>query len=127
MAKKKKKVKLTDISKPSGQQLLDDPSEELMELPFGCGCDDTITPLTDEQKEKWEHSLDGVSALNLPKPQTKEEEEKLVQAFLNGLEKLLSKEDNWTFLRPFKMSLEYCLLERSVYTPATDFLLAASH
>lgn len=103
----KKKVKLTDISK-NPNQLHEINLDELMPLPFDCGGCEKITPLTDEQKEKWEHSLDGVSALNLPKPQTKEEEEKLVQSFLNGLEKLLSKEDNWTFLLPLKMSLEYC-------------------
>jgi len=105
---KKKKIKLTDISKNPSKQLLENPAENLMPLPFGCGADDAITPLTDDQKERWEHSLDGVSALNLPKPQTQEEEDKLVKGFLNGLEKLLSKEDNWTFLRPLKMSLEYC-------------------
>ncbi len=67
-----------------------------------------ITELTDDQKQRWEHSLDGVSAINLPKPQTPEEEEKLVAAFLSGLEKLLSKENNWTFLQPLALSLEYC-------------------
>ena len=50
-----------------------------------------ITPLTADQKAKWECSLDGVSAITLPKPANKEEEEKLVAAFLRGLEKLLSK------------------------------------
>ena len=85
---KKKKVKLTDISKNRDKPLLENPTENLMPLPLGVGEDDEITPLTDEQKEKWEHALDGISALNLPKPQTKEEEERYVKAFLNGLEKL---------------------------------------
>jgi Fe-S oxidoreductase len=44
----------------------------------------------------------------LPKVKTKEEEEKLVKQFLAGLEKLLSKENNWTFLQPLTLSLENC-------------------
>ena len=67
-----------------------------------------IPELSDDQKRRWEHSLDGVSALNLPKPQTPEEEQKLVEAFLRGFEKLLTKENNWTFLQPLMLSLEYC-------------------
>lgn len=67
-----------------------------------------ITPLTDDQKQRWEHSLDGVSCLNLPRPQTPEEEEKLVEGFLSGLKKLLSPENNWAFLQPLSLSLEYC-------------------
>ena len=67
-----------------------------------------ITELTDDQKQRWEHSLDGVSALNLPRPETPEEEQRLVEAFLEGFRKLLTKEDNWAFLQPLSLSLEYC-------------------
>ena len=67
-----------------------------------------ITELKDDQKQRWEHSLDGVSALNLPRPETPEEEQRLVEAFLEGFRKLLTKEDNWAFLQPLSLSLEYC-------------------
>ncbi len=76
--------------------------------PYDTFEDSPMAELTDDQKSRWEYSLDGVSALNLPKPQSAAEEEKLVQAFLNGLRKLFSREDNWTFLQPFMLSMEYC-------------------
>lgn len=69
----------------------------------------TIRPLTDDQKNRFEHSLDGVSALRVPKPKNKVEEEKLVRGFLNGLKKLLSRDDNWTFWQPLIQSLESCV------------------
>ncbi len=70
--------------------------------------DEPIAELSEDQKKRWEHSLDGVSALTLPKPQSPEEEERLVKAFLSGLEKLLTRENNWTFLQPLALTLEYC-------------------
>jgi len=41
--------------------------------------------------------------------ESKEEEEKLVERFLRGLEKLLSQNDNWLFWQPFIQSLESCV------------------
>ncbi len=84
--------------------------EELAPLPppYDTYEEEPLTSLKEDQKTRWEHSLDGVSALTLPKPQTAEEEQKLVEAFLRGLEKLLTKENNWTFLQPLMLSLEYC-------------------
>ena len=64
--------------------------------------------LTEDQMDKYEVSLDGVVALSLPKPETKAEEEELVRKFLSGLEKLLTKENNWTFLQPLSLSMEHC-------------------
>ncbi len=52
--------------------------------------------------------LDGSRVLVLPNPQTPEEERLLVEAFLSGLEKLFSREDNWTFLQPLVLSMEHC-------------------
>ncbi len=62
-----------------------------------------------ETKEKIDFSLDGFSALNLPIPKTKEEEESIVNGFLRGLEKLFQKENNWSFLQPTTLSTEYCM------------------
>ena len=67
------------------------------------------SPLSENQKKNYECSLDGVSALALPKPKSKEEEEKLVERFLRGLEKLLSQKDNWLFWQPLMQSLESCV------------------
>jgi Fe-S oxidoreductase len=52
--------------------------------------------------------LDGIRALALPTPQTPEDEQRLVASFLSGLEKLFSREDNWTFLQPLVLSMEHC-------------------
>jgi Fe-S oxidoreductase len=64
--------------------------------------------LSDALKTKFEASLDGVMAVGLPKPESKEEEQKYTDAFLNGLHKLFSKENNWGFLQPLTLSIEYC-------------------
>jgi Fe-S oxidoreductase len=109
-----KKTKITDISRGGDELLLKISSQDWMALP----CPDqfaessksqTIRPLTDDQKNRFEHSLDGVSALRVPKPKNKVEEEKLVRGFLNGLKKLLSRDDNWTFWQPLIQSLESCV------------------
>jgi Fe-S oxidoreductase len=107
---KKNEVKIKDISNRPGQ-LVDLKAEDLVELPFPDGQkepDPPLKPLTDAQKENYESSLDGTLAVAIPKPKTKEEEEKLVASFLKGLKKLFSKEDNWTFLQPLSLTLEYC-------------------
>lgn len=62
-----------------------------------------------ETKAKYDFSLDGFSALSLPIPQTKEEEDEIVRKFLVGLEKLFQKENNWGFLLPTTLSNEYCM------------------
>jgi len=46
--------------------------------------------------------------LNIPRPKTKEEEEKLVHGFLRGMARLFTAEDNWPFLRPLTPSMENC-------------------
>ena len=60
-------------------------------------------------KEKYDFSLDGFSALNLPIPKTPEEEAKIVNDFLKGLEKVFSEENNWAFLQPTVLSTDYCV------------------
>jgi Fe-S oxidoreductase len=101
-----KRVKVEDISKPS---------EKLSELrqqdfkPFPVPMDEPeFAPLSDKAREELESTLDDTIALSLPKPKTKEEEDKLVAKFLSGMEKLFSKENNWTFLEPLLLSMEHC-------------------
>lgn len=71
--------------------------------------DPPFKPVKPEWLEKYDFSLDGFSALGLPKPASKEEEDALVNKFLRGLEKLFSKENNWTFVMPTALSNEYCM------------------
>lgn len=104
------RVTLEDISKPAGQLVELNP-HEFMKLPPPYDTIDgqpAIKPLSDEVRQKYECDLDGTLALKIPKPKNKEEEEQLVRKFLDGLRKLLSKENNWTFIMPLMLSLEYC-------------------
>lgn len=66
-------------------------------------------PVKPDWLDKYDFSLDGFSALGLPKPASKAEEDAMVQKFLVGLEKLFTKENNWTFLMPMSLSTEYCV------------------
>ena len=111
MQMKRKEIKISDIGKNQSEQLVDITADDLMPLPSSYGKQDKetpIKPLTKDQQDSYECSLDGISAVAIPKPKSKEEEDKLVESFLNGLKKLFSKEDNWTFLQPLMLSLEYC-------------------
>ena len=106
-----KRVKISDFSKPS-EKLTHLEIDDLMPLPPPY---DKIEEqpgwkkLTDNALENLETSLDDTIAVGIPKPKTKEEEEQLVQKFLSGLQKLLTKENNWTFLQPLLLSLEHKL------------------
>ncbi|MHC4861858.1 MAG: (Fe-S)-binding protein, partial [Planctomycetota bacterium] len=67
-----------------------------------------FTPLKEGIRDRFEASLDDTLALSLPKPETKEEEDALVEKFLSGLTKLFTKENNWTFLQPLLLSMDHC-------------------
>ena len=103
------KTKVNDISRGGDETLLEISSQDWMTLPCPSDQPLSIRPLTDEQRNRFEHSLDGISALGIPKPKSKGEEDKLVQSFLSGLRKLLSYDDNWTFWQPLVYSLESCV------------------
>ncbi len=108
----RKKITLNDISKNGDQQMLDIPLKDLMPLPFDCDPPSdgpAVSPLSDEQKNRYECSLDGVVVVGLPKPKSKEEEQKMVDSFLSGLRKLLSQDDNWTFWQQLMLTLDTCV------------------
>jgi len=106
---KRQRIKLSDISKNREEQLLQVVPEELMSLPSVCE-PPRENPLFRPKKEKKDELLlDGASALGLPKPKNKEEEENAVEGFLNGLRRLLSQKDNWTFWQPLVHTLESCV------------------
>jgi Fe-S oxidoreductase len=69
-----------------------------------------FTEPNSEWIEKYATDLDGFIAIDEPwKPKSKEEEEALVGKFVEGLKKLLEKENNWTFLQPLKLSIKNCM------------------
>jgi Fe-S oxidoreductase len=102
-------TRIKDISKPADQQLLKLDPKKFMKLPPPLENEDnTLQELTEDQFGRYEASLDGFSVLQMPRPETREEKEALIQKFLDGLRKLVTPEDNWTFLQPLVLSLEHC-------------------
>ncbi len=106
------KIRVKDIGKNPDQNLTTVDPAKLIPLPPPY---DKIEDQPEWKKlsegalESMVCNLDGFVALSLPKPENKKEEKKYVDQFVEGLKKLLSKENNWTFLQPLMLSLEYCV------------------
>jgi Fe-S oxidoreductase len=102
--------RLNDISRPT-KQWSHVPIEDLMPLPPPLddpGAEPPWKELSDEKRAQYEASLDDTLILDIPRPQSPEEEAQLVRKFLDGLAKLFRKEDNWPFLRPLTLTMEHC-------------------
>jgi Fe-S oxidoreductase len=104
------KLKVKDISKNFDQMVhinleelppLPPPYDKVEELPG-------FKKLTEQTKENYDGSLDGVVAAGLPKPKSKEEEQELIDKFISGIKKLFSKNNNWGFWQPLILSMEHC-------------------
>ena len=107
---KPKNIKIKDISNRGGQLTEINP-QNLPPLlpPYHTWTEKPVSELIADQKSRIEHSLDGYVGIGIPKPKSTEEEEILVAKFLDGLRKLLSKENNWTLLQPLLLTLENCV------------------
>ncbi len=102
-------IKPTDISKPC--KTLDQVKAEELPLlppPYEDFNNRHLTALKEEKIAAIESSLDDTVAIGIPKPKSKEEEEKYLRAFLSGLQKLFEEENNWEFLQPLLLSMEHC-------------------
>ena len=64
--------------------------------------------ITDAQKQQFCCLLDDINVLLIPVPQTKAEEEELVNRFLDGVRKLFTPENNWTCLAMLDTTMDYC-------------------
>ncbi len=104
----KKRITVRDMSRADRQLATLAPSG-FMPLPPPYDGPNVIGELSDEQKARYEASLDGVIAVGVRKPQSPAEEEAFCRGFLSGLAKLMTKENNWTFLQPLMHSLDYCV------------------
>jgi Fe-S oxidoreductase len=107
----KRRLKLTDISKIDGTPLTETDIDDLISLPppyDKTGELPAWKKVTADQEKRLVCNLDGVVAVSLPKPQNEEEERKYIDQFISGLRKLLVPENNWTFLQPLLLSLDYC-------------------
>lgn len=91
-------------------QLVDLDTSKFLPLPppYDRIDDIKIKPLSEEARTKYESDLDGVIAVKFPRPETEEEKKELVEKFLTGLKKLFEKENNWTFMQPLFLTMEYC-------------------
>jgi len=102
----KDSLTIKDIGKNCDQLTTVDP-DCLMALPGNIE-EGPWEKISDDLKEKYACILDDTCVLNIPRPKTKEEEDALVEKFLNGMEKLFSRENNWTFLAMLDTSMEHC-------------------
>jgi Fe-S oxidoreductase len=106
--KKKKGLKPADLARRGDKPLTDVEIERLLPLPSPYEGAPAITPLTADQASRLVCNLDGFVALGLPRPKNKKAEEKYVRQFLAGMKKLLRRDNNWTFLQPLLLSLDFC-------------------
>jgi Fe-S oxidoreductase len=99
-------MNLRDISTVRGN-LADIAEEDLIKLPLDV---ETLPwkPLGEEAKDKYCCLLDDMLVLQIPRPKTMREEEELVNKFLEGMRKLFTPENNWTFLPMLETSMNYC-------------------
>lgn len=100
-------LKPADIAKGSGPLATLDP-QKLIPLPPPYDDFAALPRRKAPDPQRVDVSLDGFSALGFQRPQTPEDEDKLVSAFAAGLKKLLDADNNWAFLRQLRLSLDHC-------------------
>ena len=104
-------TKISDIFKNAGVPLTEIRLDELIPLPPPY---DRIEEhpgfkrIPPERNAEIGCDLDGVSALSLPLPKNRTEEKEIVDRFVAGLKKLLSRDNNWAFLKPLILTIDYC-------------------
>jgi Fe-S oxidoreductase len=99
------------MSRPDREPLAHLNNEDLMPLPpplDGADKDKPWNALSQQVRTKYECGLDDTCAVSLPQPKTAEDEKELVAKFLSGLDKLFTRENNWTFLQPLLLTMEHC-------------------
>lgn len=101
------RIRLKDISRKS-ERLAHVEKNELPALPAPYDTEPAFRELDPKIHSQLESSLDDTIAIGIPRPASAEQEQDLVGRFLSGLEKLLSKDNNWAFLQPLILSLENC-------------------
>lgn len=104
-------TKLRDAARLDRAPLLHLENEDLMPLPAlieSPAQDHAWRPLSEQCRSRYECGLDDTCAVNVPQPKSREEEDALVARFLSGLDKLFSRENNWTFLEPLLLTIEHC-------------------
>lgn len=103
-----KPIHFRDVAKSGGDPLTIITDQDLIPLEALDETPSLGTP-RDRWLETYNFSLDGFSDFDIPKPETDEEKEKFIQAFISGMSKLFDPQNNWTFLKAFKLSMDYCM------------------
>ena len=104
------RVRIKDIGLHGNQPLAEIDADELIPLPPPYdNPGGTIQELKPDAAERMVCNLDGVVALSLPHPESPEAERALVDQFAEGLKKLFTRENNWSFLQPLTLAMEYCV------------------
>ncbi|HUU03497.1 MAG TPA: (Fe-S)-binding protein [Myxococcota bacterium] len=103
-------VRIKDVGKNEGR-LVDLDVGDIPKLPppYDNWQDKPYSEVSEEKRSRMDTSLDGIIGLRLPRPKSEAEKSELVAKFLRGVEKLFSREDNWTFLQPFLLAMENCV------------------
>jgi Fe-S oxidoreductase len=105
-------VRIKDIGLHEGERLTRLDVDKVIPLPPPYSSMDeypVFRELKPDVAERMMCNLDGVVALSLPHPESPEHERRLVEQFAEGLRKLFTRENNWTFLQPLTLALEYCV------------------
>jgi Fe-S oxidoreductase len=108
---RRRSLRPADISRNDDRPIGEVRAEDLVPLPppyDNIKEQDLGKYLTGEQKTTYVCNLDEVIALNLERNRSEEDRNSDVRRFISGLKKLLTRENNWTFLQPLLLSLEYC-------------------
>jgi len=106
----KKEVTIKDFYTRTGQLVHLDPGDFLpLPPPYDkVELEPKLGSLSEANQKKLECDLDGISAFKFPRPETEEDKRVLVEKFLSGLKKLFDPQENWTFLQPLFLTMEYC-------------------
>jgi Fe-S oxidoreductase len=98
------------MARVDGKPLVHLENGDLMALPepLSSGRERPKRPLSEQVRQRSECLLDDTCAVNVPQPKSREEEDALIRRFLSGLDKLFSRENNWTFLQPLLLTMEHC-------------------
>ncbi len=105
-----KNIRIKDFGKKADQLVNIDLSKiAKLPYPYENWEDPPYPEIPEAKKAKVDTSLDGVLNLGVAHPESEEEKERLVAKFLEGVKKLLTKENNWMFLQPLLLSLDNCV------------------
>lgn len=104
----KDQTKLVDIAKSGDQILSVLQNADLIPL-HALAAQPELAPPDQDWQDSYSFSLDGYSDFAVSKPETPEEKQAFVDSFREGVGRLFSAENNWTFLKALQLSLEYCM------------------